>query len=123
MARRKGYERARLLRGKEAKNGRPVTPDGLDRSDPGRLAVLADAHLTALLVKNQSPRTVETRRHSLKLFLQWAQERGLLVPGEITRPILESYQRHLWSHRKQDGKPLSVGTQIGRLAAVRGFFK
>ncbi len=119
----RGYRRAKLLRGQERGAGREATPDGLDRSDPGGLAALADAYLLALGVKNFSARTIDTRRYALTLFLKWGQERDLRRPGDITRPVLESYQRGLWHHRKKDGNPLSVGTQIGRLAAVRGLFK
>jgi len=121
--RKRGYERARLLRGREAGSGREAKPDGLDRSDPEGLAILADAFLLAQQVKNYSERTLDTRRYALTLFLQWAEERDLKRPETITKPILESYQRHLWNHRKKDGKPLSIGTQIGRLTAVRQLFK
>lgn len=82
-----------------------------------------DAHLQRLAVKHQSPRTIETRRFALVLFVRWCQDRDLMSPRQITRPMLESYQRHLWSYRKKDDKPLSVGTQIGRLTAVRSLFK
>ena len=37
---------------------------------------------------------------------------GLIRPQEITKPILERYQRHLFLHRKKDGEPLSTRTQI-----------
>ena len=124
MARQRGYKRARLLRGLDpTKGAREAAPDGLDRSDPEGLNMLTDAHLTAMSVKNLRPRTVDTRRYSLTLFLTWCQERELKRPNQITRTILESYQRHLWRYRKKDGNPLSVGTQIGRLTAVRGLFK
>lgn len=122
MKRMKGYQRARLMRGKQI-GGKKFTPDGLDRSDPSGLAMLGDAYLVSLEVKNQSPRTVESRRHSLKLFLTWAQERSVLRPLQVTRVVLQSYQRHLWRHRKNNGQPLSPGTQLGRLSAVRGLFK
>ena len=123
MPRKKGYQRARLLRGKEPGSGREAAPDGLDRSDPDGLAPLADAFLLAQEVKNYSDRTLDTRRYALTIFLQWAQDRELKRPETITKPILESYQRHLWNYRKKDGKPLSVGTQIGRLTAIRQLFK
>ena len=119
----RGYERAQLLRGQERGSGRVAQPDGLERSDPDGLAALADAFLLAQQVKNYSERTLDTRRYALTLFLQWAQERDLKRPAAITKPILESYQRHLWNYRKKDGKPLSVGTQIGRLTAIRQLFK
>ena len=80
-------------------------------------------YLRYLEVKNYSEPTLNTRRRALTAFVSWSQLRELQRPAQITRPILESYQRHLWRLRKKDGRPLSVGTQIGRLTAVRGLFK
>lgn len=118
-----GYQRAKLLQTQQPGGGRTAQADGLDRSRADGLACLMDAYLQRLAVKHQSPRTIETRRFALVLFVKWCQERELMAPQQITRAILESYQRHLWRHRTKDDKPLSVGTQINRLAAVRGLFK
>jgi len=100
-----------------------TTPDGFDRSDPGTLASLADAWLLKLEQRAYSPRTLDMHRWSLKSFLGWCHERGLHRPGEITRPMLESFQRWLWRHRKEDGRPLGVSTQRNRLGAVQRFFR
>jgi integrase/recombinase XerD len=118
-----GYQRARLLQTQQPGRGRKAEPDGLDRSQADNLAPLMDAYLLALAVKHQSPRTIETRGRALVQFVRWCQERDLRKPSQITRPILESYQRHIWRHRTKQDKPLAVGTQIGRLAAVRGLFR
>lgn len=123
MAHTHGIQRARLLQTQLPSQGRQAAPDGLDRSQAGGLAVLMDAYLVRLAVKHQSPRTIETRGRALVLFVRWCQQRDLMQPKQITRPILESYQRHLWHHRTKADKPLAVGTQIGRLSAVRGLFK
>lgn len=123
MPKTKGLQRAKLLQTQQPGAGRKAEPDGLDRSQADGLAVLMDAYLLRLAVKHQSPRTIETRRRALVAFVRWCNERDLITPKQITRPILESYQRQLWSHRTKANKPLAVGTQIGRLAAVRGLFK
>jgi len=47
----------------------------------------------------------------------------LIRPSEITKPILERYQRHLLHTKKRDGKPLSFRAQHARLIPVRQFFK
>jgi integrase/recombinase XerD len=44
-------------------------------------------------------------------------------PDEVTKPILERYQRHLFHHRKTTGEPMSVRGQHARLIPVRAFFK
>jgi hypothetical protein len=45
--------------------------------------------------KNTSSHTLEHWELYLRYFVQWCDERGLTRPAEITRPIIERYQRHL----------------------------
>lgn len=59
----------------------------------------------------------------LAYFLLWCEARAVTRPDDVTRPILERYQRHLYHHRKTDGKPLSFISQTGRLMAVRAYFR
>jgi integrase/recombinase XerD len=66
---------------------------------------------------------VENRESYLGFFIAWCEARSILRPQEVTKPILESYQRYLYHHRKPDGKPLSFRAQHSRLVPVRGYFK
>jgi integrase/recombinase XerD len=75
-----------------------------------------------LAVQHYSAETVTSRKAGIKGFTDWCAERGLTRPAEITKPVLERYQRHLHTYRKVDGQPLSHGTQMGRLSVVRAFF-
>jgi integrase/recombinase XerD len=81
------------------------------------------AWLEALQVRGLSERTVETSRSHVEQFILWCEERAISRPGEVTRPILERYQRQLLSARKPDGKPLSHATRSGRLTALRNWFR
>jgi integrase/recombinase XerD len=94
-----------------------------DAGDAAGFAALATEYLEALRVLNYSGKTVESRAHHLREFIQWTAERSLARPSEVTRPVLERYQRHLYHHRKKDGKPLSFRSQHGALVPVRAFFK
>jgi len=94
-----------------------------DPSDPQGLVAWVLRYLEALRVQHRTPQAVRGKRKCLSLFLGWCDERGLHRPTVITRPILLRYQRHLFLHRKADGKPLSIGTQIARLVVLRGFFR
>jgi len=73
--------------------------------------------------RSYSHHTVGNRERSLRAFAAWADERGLVRPHEITKPILERWQRHLFLHRKADGDPLSVRSQIGHTTPLKAFFK
>ena len=124
MNRKSGIERARSLRhrrkdrrGRERVRGGPEAPPG------GDLSALREQYLSWLEVRNYSAQTVEGRRRALNAFLAWAWERDLRRAGEITRPILESHQRHLHRYRKKNGKPLGASSQRGRIAAIKDFFR
>ena len=100
----------------------PRTPVG-DVDDPDSLWHALQRFNQWQLEKNYSASTVQDRDLLLRNFIGWAAERGLLRPQEITKPILERYQRHLFFYRKMDGQPLSARTQQARTIPVRAFFK
>ena len=107
-----------------AKKGKttPLAPIG-PAHDPASLYHQMRPFLQWMLEKNYSPRTVDNRELYLRYFIQWCDERGLTRPQEITRPILERYQRHLFLHRKKDGQPLSTRSQGTRIVPIRAWFK
>ena len=80
-------------------------------------------HLEWLEVRGYSPRTVGNRRSYLAFVVDWLSVRGLARPHDVTKPVLERYQRHLYYLRQRDGRPLSFRAQHQRLVAVRAFFK
>ena len=96
--------------------------DDFDRSAVDTLASLGDAWLTKLEELAYSPRTIDKTRWALKSFTLWCHQRDLQRAADITKPILESYQRHLYNYRKDNGKPLGVTTQRDRLGVVQRLF-
>jgi integrase/recombinase XerD len=94
-----------------------------DRSDPQGLAAFVMRYLEWLRVHNYAGPTVENREACLGYFVAWCLERGLATPREITKPILERYQRSLYTHRKSNGQPLTFRAQHARLVPVRAFFR
>lgn len=94
-----------------------------DRSDPEGLAAYVMRYLEWLRVHNYSSCTVENREACLGYFVAWCLERGLTQPKEITKPILERYQRSLYHWRKRNGEPLSFRAQHTRLVPVRALFR
>jgi len=91
--------------------------------DPEGLVAWARRYLEALRMKNYSERTLETRESYLMLFNRWCADRSITRPTEVTKPILERYQRYLFHYRREDGRPLTFQTQHKRLVQVRGYFK
>ena len=106
---------------KGQRSAKPALPGDL-RDARGFAALLAE-YLAWLRVRNYSEATGRNRAHYVGDFIKWAHERGLGRPSEVTKPVLESYQRWLFHYRKADGKPLSVPSQLQRLLPVRAWFK
>jgi integrase/recombinase XerD len=87
------------------------------------LESLMNDHLHALAVQNYSEHTVRNRQVHIRFFLEWCKERGLSEPVEVTRPVLERYQRHLFHYRKKNGEPLSFRSQHSCLVPLRVWFR
>jgi integrase/recombinase XerD len=87
------------------------------------LEIMMREHLQAMRVRNYSEQTVHTREFHLSFFIQWCQERGIEAPIEVTRPVIERYQRHLFHYRKKNGQPLSFRSQHSRLSPLRMWFR
>jgi integrase/recombinase XerD len=80
-----------------------------------------------LAARNYSPKTRVNYARDVRVFLEWtAENASARTIAEVTGSDLQRYQMALYAEER-DGKrpgggPLSVGTQAGRLAAVRTFF-
>lgn len=96
-------------------------PPPLPADDP--MVVVMEQYLLWMQTQNYSEDTVSTRRACLGYFIHWCRERGLGELTEITRPVLERYQRWLYQLRKPNGEPLAFRTQNQRLHAIKGFFR
>src|SRR5882672_5404816 len=79
--------------------------------------------LENLATLNYSAATVRDRALSLNAFFEWLAERGVTDAGEVTRPMIERYQRWLHHYRQKSGKPLAIGSQIGRVLPIKAFFR
>jgi integrase/recombinase XerD len=95
-----------------------------DVSDPFGMPALLAGFLEWSRVHNYSPATVHNREMYLLLFMAWCEERGVTRPVDVTRPVLERYQRALFHlRREKDGRPLSFRGQHARLVPLRSFFR
>jgi integrase/recombinase XerD len=92
-------------------------------NDPRGMAVLHLKFLEWTRLKNYTKDTVEGRQYAINRFILWAEERGIVQPCEVTKPILERYQRYLYHYRKKNGDPLSFRTQHNFFVPLRSWFK
>ena len=84
---------------------------------------ILERFLEWMRVHNYSEQTIEVREKFIGYFINWCDNRSITKPGEVTKPILERYQRHLYLHRKKNGKPLTFQSQLARLVPIRAYFK
>jgi integrase/recombinase XerD len=76
-----------------------------------------------LAIRGYAPTSVKNQRTALALLAEWLIERGVSRPREVTKPMLDAYQRAIFYVRKANGQPLSFRTQAQRLLPIRGFFR
>ncbi len=107
-----------------------IKPSGMRprarEDDPlGRLPLVRymEMHFEWMLVAGYSADTVRARRIAIRRFIGWCHERGVGDPREVTKPMIERYQRHLYYYRKADGAPLTASSQHQCLTPLKTFFK
>ena len=86
-----------------------------DMTHPDSFGTLHVGFLNWLKDRNYSAATIQHRRRYLNDFIDWAEQRSYTRPAELTRNILERYQRHLAQQMNRFGKPLSFRDQGQRL--------
>ena len=92
-------------------------------ADPDGLIVSMNRYREHLKVKGYTEQTLFNMERYLRDFIGWCDTRALERPQEITKPILEAYQRSVYYYRKRNGEPLSLNSQRGKLTPLKSFFK
>jgi integrase/recombinase XerD len=95
--------------------GDPADPDGLYRA--------MRRYIEHLKIKGATAQSLANTERYLRDFIAWCDDRQLERPHQITKPMLESYQRYLFYRRKANGQPLSFTSQRNKLTPVRMLFR
>lgn len=104
----------------------PVSRERFTAGAPNDLRGLTAAlrrYLEHLGVRGYRPQGMATAERYIRDFIGWADERGVTHPSQVSRQVIERYQRWLYHYRKKDGAPLSVAGQRCKLVPLRGFFR
>jgi integrase/recombinase XerD len=97
------------------------TPYGPAPCSP--LCAVLDEYCQAALAEGSALETVRTQRRTVLRFIAWADARHLRALDSLDRRVLEEYQKHLHLRVKRDGRPLSIGSQVVSLAAIKAWLK
>jgi len=104
------------------KNTRPKESPSLYAS-PGTLLFYLEPYHEWQLVRGFSEHTFARGLNHLRKFIRFCEERGVNTPEEVSRQVVERYQRHLFHAETPAGNPLSIRAQLSYLLTVRGFFR
>lgn len=107
----------------EAENRLALYPHIQNHLDPQGMVKLMEDFLEWMKIKNYSFRTIERREELICHFMEWAGQRSLSRPDQITKPILERYQRSLYYQINSRGQRLSFHTQNKYVSVLKAWFK
>ena len=93
-----------------------------DPNDPQGMHVMAVNYFESLKIRNYSIETIHKHRLQLNDFILWCADRDLTKPLEITRQIIQNYQRHLMRQIDKRGKVFSYRNQYSRVCSIRVWF-
>ena len=128
---------ARVRQGIRWALGDPAAPAVAGPGGPGSFTRLVPAWLSDLAVRGYADLSRRSWAAALSRFAVWAHEREIRAAGQVTRAVMEAYQRHLYRQRTGYGRgprlpgrvasragdhALSVRTQRHLLHAVDRFF-
>jgi integrase/recombinase XerD len=114
------------IRAKDQRGGKERKPLLFSRDAPDALVTWSETWMESLRARNYADGSVIGLFRSMNFFMKWAAERDITRAGEVTRPILETYQRWLWRYQRQgrgQGKPLSWSTQYKHLCCLKEWFR
>lgn len=94
-----------------------------DQLDPFGFPRMVGEFCEWMGTRGLSDKTIDDRHKLLGYLAGWLLERGITRPAEVTKPVLDGYQRWLFHYRRPDGKPLTFRSQHTYLVPVRAFFK
>lgn len=94
-----------------------------DPTDTQGLFVFMQRFIEVLEIKLYTDMTLWNNERAIRDFIEWCDARMLRRPVDITKAIIQRYQRYLYLYRKADGMPLSVYSQRAKLAPLIQWFK
>ena len=93
-----------------------------DANDPQGLLYLTGRYLEHLRINNFAEDTIYFRAKALRYFRQFCEQLGITQARQVTRAVMVNYQSYMFHYRKENGRPLTIGTQHHRLNVIVAFF-
>jgi len=71
------------------------------------LVTLLSLHLEWLKIHNYTEATITSKRNYLRRFIAWCQDRSITQADEVSRQVIEQFQRWIYYYRTAKNQPLS----------------
>ncbi len=84
-----------------------------DPEDTQGFPLLVSEYCEWLAVRGYAPGTIHGHRGSLAWLAGWLAERGVLRPSEVTKPMIDAYQRALYSAARRTVSLCRSGRSTG----------
>lgn len=94
-----------------------------DPLDPIGMYALLKRYFESLVRREYAAASIYKCRIHLNDFIDWAAERDVVQPAQVTHALVESYQRHLMHQIDNRGKTFSFRNQASRIGSLRVWFK
>jgi len=111
------------MRKKAGRRPKAPVPKIPENANPNSIYGMASRFLETLAIRNFSKQTIDGREIHLAQFASWCEDRSIMKPGEVTKPIVDRFQRYLFHYRKKTGGPLGFGYQLAILVSIKVFFR
>jgi len=85
------------------------------------LASYLPFYLESLRIRGYSELTIDMHDLAIGRFIGWSEQRGVVEPNDITRDVIQAYQRMLFYYRKKNGDPFKQVTQNRVMVTLKVF--
>lgn len=94
-----------------------------DPADRFGFPTMVNSFCGDLAVRGYAAETIRVARCHLAKLVGWLAADGVTHPADVTRAMLEDYQRYLHEVRKPDGTPLTLSTQGAAMGPIARFYE
>lgn len=93
-----------------------------DASDPEGFYQVSQEFLAWLKIQNYSSFTIALYEKMIRYFAQWCEPRGITRYNQVTKQVIQRYQKYISEYLKPNGKPLCHLSKMSRLTSLKALY-
>ena len=91
-------------------------------SDRESFYQVSQEFLAWLKIQNYSSFTIEIYEKTIRYFAQWCEPRGITRYSQVTKQVIQHYQKYIGEYLKPNGKPLCHLSKMSRLTSLKALY-